>query len=48
MTTPTKLRFNDHDLDTTPAAFGLLRASTDAVADRDELHRRMAAAGYVY
>ena len=48
MTTPTKLRFNDHDLDTTPAAFGLLRASTDAVADRDELHRRMAADGYVY
>ena len=48
MTAPTQLRFNDHILDTTPTAFGPLRVSTDALADRDELHRRMVTDGYLY
>ena len=48
MTAPTQLRFNDHILATTPAAFGPLRVSTDALADRDELHHRMVTDGYLY
>jgi hypothetical protein len=43
-----KLFYRGDTLDTSPRAFGELRSSRDARADRDELHRRMAEDGYLY
>ena len=48
MTALPQLRFNDHVLDTSPEGFGPLQPSDDALADRDELHRRLALDGYLY
>ena len=43
-----RLFYRGDTLDTSPQAFGELRSSRDARADRDELHRRMAEDGYLY
>lgn len=48
MTALPQLHFNHHTLDTSPTAIGPLRSSTDARADREELHRRMALDGYLF
>jgi len=43
-----KLFYRGDPLDTSPQAFGELRSSQDARADREELHRRMEEDGYLY
>ena len=43
-----RFRFNEQTLDTSPAAFSLLRSSADARDDREELHQRMAHEGYLF
>ena len=48
MTTLPQFRFNEQALDASPAALGLLRSSTDALDDREELHQRMALDGYLF
>jgi len=48
MTAQPQFRFNEQPLDNSPAALGLLRSSTDALTDREELHQRMALDGYLF
>ena len=48
MTALPQLHFNDEPLDPSPEALGPLRSSADALADREELHRRMAHDGYLF
>ncbi len=43
-----ELTYCGDKIDTSPEHFGRLRVSSDAVDDREELHRRMAADGYLY
>ena len=48
MTALPQFRFNEQALDSSPTALGPLRSSTDALADREELHQRMALDGYIF
>ena len=47
-TTPLELTYCSKKIDTSAAHFGTLRISNEALDDREELWRRMAADGYLY